>query len=248
MNNISLMNQQLSEVVKHNFRMAAVFEKYNLDFCCRGNKSITDACKEKGINPDLVKNDLTRIENNLSDQGQRFAAWDADFLVDYIVNNHHKFVREMIPVISAHTEKVASVHGSNHPETIKVAKVFSVVYKDLKQHMMKEEQILFPYIKQLMNAKRNNSKSDLPYFGTVKNPIKLMQAEHESAGDAMYEIRELTNNYTAPEDACNTYKVCYEELKAFEDDLHKHIHLENNILFPAAVDLENEIHYFEKKN
>lgn len=124
MNNNSLMNQHLSEVVKQNFRMAAVFEKYNLDFCCRGNKSILDACKEKGINPDSVKNDLTRIENNLSDSGERFASWDSDFLVDYIINNHHKFVREMIPVISAHTEKVASVHGSNHPETIKVAKVF----------------------------------------------------------------------------------------------------------------------------
>jgi regulator of cell morphogenesis and NO signaling len=147
----------------------------------------------------------------------------------------------MIPVIAAHTQKVASVHGENHPETIAIAKHFSVVYKDLKQHMMKEEQMLFPFIKYLSKAEQKKSSAERPFFGTVKNPIKMMEIEHQNAGDELSGIRDLSDNYTPPDDACNTYKVCYQELKEFEEDLHQHVHLENNILFPKSILLEDKI-------
>lgn len=230
----------LSEIVTLNFKAAAVFEKYNLDFCCGGKKPVAEACREKGISSSEVFEELKSIESERS-KSENYADWGADFLIDYIVNNHHAYITRMTPVLSAHTQKIASVHGKNHPELLRVADSFEKVYKELKQHMMKEEQILFPFVKQLSAAKSGGRKAEAPYFGTVKNPIRLMEAEHQVAGDEMYEIRNLTNGYSIPEDGCNTYAVTMQELRDFEEDLHKHIYLENFILFPKAVELEQEI-------
>jgi regulator of cell morphogenesis and NO signaling len=236
-----LSNLTLSQLVTKNFRAAAVFEKYKLDFCCRGNRPISAACEDKGINPDNVLAELAVLGNEQKHNAFSPENWSLDFLIDYIVNTHHQYVRKMIPVITAHAEKVASVHGKNHAETKDINRIFSAVYKDLKQHMMKEEEILFPYVKRLVKIKDSSAKFEIPYFGSVKNPITMMEAEHQNAGDELYAIRELTNSYTAPEDACNTYKILYQELKDFEEDLHRHVHLENNILFPGSVNLEKEL-------
>lgn len=230
----------LSQIVANNYKTAAVFEKYNLDFCCGGNKYVTEACNEKGLDTSSVISELQSVtERNRNTE--KFDDWSLDFLIDYIVNNHHTYVVKMIPVISEHTRKIASVHGENHPELIRAAESFERVYKDLRQHMMKEEQILFPFVKQLVKAKNNGSKSEPPFFGTVKNPIGMMEAEHQAAGDELHEIRRLTNSYEIPDDACNTYRVTMQELKDFEEDLHKHVYLENYILFPKSVDLEQEL-------
>ena len=231
----------LSQIVTKDHHAASVFEKYSLDFCCKGNKSLGEACKEKGINTEQI---LSELQNNSlvsKENAFRFNEWELDFLADYIINNHHQYVRNAIPVISAHAEKVASVHGKRHPETVEVSKVFSVVYKDLRQHIMKEEEILFPYIKYLVKVKNNCAKPEAPYFGTIKNPINMMEAEHTSAGDNLFNIRKLTDNYSLPADACTTYTTYYKELKEFEEDLHKHVYLENYILFPKAVKLEEKI-------
>ncbi len=244
MNNINseeLSSLTLSEIVTKNYKAAEVFERYGLDFCCRGNKLIPDACNEKGLNKDEILADLKSLNGNGQTHHFNFDEWDLSILTDYIVNKHHNYIRKMIPVIAAHTQKVASVHGENHPETIAIAKHFSVVYKDLKQHMMKEEQMLFPFIKYLSKAEQNKSSAERPFFGTVKNPIKMMEIEHQNAGDELSGIRDLSDNYTPPDDACNTYKVCYQELKEFEEDLHQHVHLENNILFPKSILLEDKI-------
>ena len=147
----------------------------------------------------------------------------------------------MIPVIAEHCNKVVASHGESHPELNKIFEIFSIMYKDLKQHMLKEEQMLFPYIRKLVKAKQNKTKTERPYFGSVRNPIRMMESEHENAGDGFHEIKRRSNNYSIPEDGCETYAVLYKELKEFEDDLHKHIHLENNILFPKAIELENEM-------
>jgi regulator of cell morphogenesis and NO signaling len=237
----SLAELTLSEIVTNDFHAAAVFEKYNLDFCCKGKRPLSEACSEKNIDLNSLLEELESYtpQNNNSDL--RYNEWKIDFLADYIVNNHHSYVRRMIPILAAHTQKIASVHGENHPETVEVAKRFAVVYKDLKQHMMKEEQILFPYVKQLLKFQNEITIKERPFFGAAENPIKAMEAEHEAAGDELFEIRSLTNNYTPPADACNTYRICYQELKEFEEDLHKHVHLENNILFPKTIKLEKEI-------
>ncbi len=238
--NTDFSNLTLSEVVAKNFKAAAVFEKYNLDFCCGGQKPVSEACREKGLNSTELMKEITSDDNE-NVKSDNYSDWGADFLIDYIVNNHHAYINRMIPVLSVHTQKIAAVHGKNHPELLKVADSFEKVYKELKQHMMKEEQILFPFVKQLASAKKQGKKTEAPYFGTVKNPIRMMEAEHQAAGDEMYEIRNLTNGYEIPEDACSTYSVTMQELKDFEEDLHKHIYLENYILFPKAVELEQEL-------
>lgn len=233
-------NLTLSEIVTQNFKTAEVFEKYNLDFCCGGNKPVSEACEEKGLDSAALIEELKSLKNK-NGNAEKYTEWSPDFLIDYIVNNHHSYVKRMIPVLAAHTEKIASVHGKNHPELIQVAVGFERVYKDLKHHMLKEEQILFPFVKQLVHAKNNHSKSEAPYFGSVKNPIRMMEAEHQAAGDELYEIRNLTNNYSVPGDACNTYSVTMQELRDFEEDLHKHVYLENYILFPKSIELEKEL-------
>lgn len=236
--NYELANLTLSEIVKDNFHTAAIFERYNLDFCCNGKRTLADACTEKGINPENVISEIEELNSSYAEKDIKPAEWSLDFLIDYIINNHHSYVNRMLPVISAHTQKIALVHGENHPETKRVAEIFSAVNNEMRHHMMKEEKILFPHIKVLVKNSSNGNSGDKPYFGTIKNPIAMMEAEHQSAGDGMLEIKKLTNNYTPPQDACNTYRICYQELKGFEEDLHKHVHLENNILFPGAIKME----------
>lgn len=236
-----LYQMTLSEIVNKDFRTAQIFEKYNLDFCCRGNKSLSEACNEKGLKSENVFSELQNISVNNAANSIRYDEWELDFLIDYIINNHHNYIRSITPLISSLAGKVVSAHGKNHPEVIKIAEIFSTLGKELSQHLMKEEQILFPYIKNLVKIKNNNSKYEPPYFSSVENPIRMMEAEHTAAADEMYEIRNLSKNYLIPSDACNTFKVFYKELKEFEEDLHKHVYLENNILFPKSIELEKEL-------
>lgn len=234
-----LANQTLAEIVADNLRSAIVFEEFGLDFCCKGKRPLSEACADKNVDVKKVVNSLNEL--NVNGESLNVNDWEPDFLVDYIINNHHQYVRRMIPVISLHADKIASVHGQNHPETIRIADLFLAVREELESHMIKEERILFPYIKQLCLAKRNNEQAVQPPFGTIQNPIRMMEAEHESAGDAMHSIKSLSENFNPPADACNTFKALYSELKEFEEDLHKHIHLENNILFPKSIVLEAEM-------
>lgn len=239
-NNIT--SQTIKEIVTENFQTASVFEKYSLDFCCRGGKTISEACAEKGISVDPVINDLATIGTSRDNSGTHFSEWSLDFLIDYIIKNHHGYVKRMIPVLYGHTQKVSTVHGSHHPEVIKIADAFESVAAEFQQHMRKEEQVLFPYIISLVEAKKADRPSIRSPFGSVQNPIRMMEEEHQAAGDEMYGIRLLSNAYTPPEDACTTFRVSYQELQEFEKDLHQHVHLENNILFPKAIALEQELH------
>lgn len=239
MNDIQTLT--IKEIVTRDYRTAAVFEKYSLDFCCGGGKTIEQACKEKSVNPGIVLDDLMGTFTSSPSDEDRFNTMPLDELIDYIVKVHHSYVRTAMPAILTHTKKVASVHGSNHPEEITIATTFASVAEELGKHMMKEEQILFPYIKKLVEAKKAGGKMSQPPFGSARNPIKMMEDEHRAAGNEMYEIRSLSSSYTPPPDACTTFKVSYLELQQFELDLHNHVHLENNILFPKAIALEQEV-------
>ena len=235
-----LVTKTLAELVTDNIRSAIIFEEFGLDFCCRGNRTLNEACAEKNIEVEKVLDQLNNLSAGSNGHNQ-MNDWSLDFLVDYIMNNHHQYVMRMNPIISLHADKVASVHGKNHPETIRIADLFLAVREELENHMMKEERILFPQIKQMVLNQNENGKFFPAPFGTIQNPIRMMEYEHTNAGDALYQIRELSNNYSHPEDACNTFKALYSELKEFEEDLHKHIHLENNILFPKSIQLESEL-------
>jgi regulator of cell morphogenesis and NO signaling len=231
----------IKEIVTDNFQTAAVFEKYSLDFCCRGGKTIDEACAEKGIAADTVVSELKQCADADPSHKKDSAEMETKALIDHIVSKHHAYVLQMIPVIYAHTQKVKKVHGAHHPEVVRIADRFETVAADLQQHMRKEEQVLFPYILSLEQIKQSGGELPPPPFGTVKNPIRMMEQEHQSAGDEMYEIRSLSAGYAPPEDACTTFKISYKELEEFEKDLHQHVHLENNILFPAAVALEQSL-------
>lgn len=231
----------IGELVAKDFRKADIFKKYNLDFCCGGKKTLSEVCKEKNIDYLAVSNDLKKIDSENIQSSHKFDEWKLDFLVDYILNTHHEYVKKSIPVLLEYTNKVSKVHGKEHPEVITIANLFIEIAEELNGHMAKEEQILFPYIKQLVNSK---SKEDLVghcAFGSVKNPINMMEHEHELVGDLFKTISTLSNNYTPPEDGCATYKVSFLKLKEFEEDLHQHIHLENNILFPKSILLESNL-------
>ncbi|MBF9254128.1 iron-sulfur cluster repair di-iron protein [Pontibacter sp. 172403-2] len=231
----------VGDLVAKDFRKAQVFKKYGIDFCCGGKKSIKQVCEEKGLDPNKVEQELNALPDANTTNETDYASWELSFLADYIVNVHHKYVREAIPALYEYTSKIARVHGKNHPELFDIARHFANVASELESHMPKEERVLFPFIKQLDEAKKSNIKLDKPAFGSIQHPINMMEMEHEVAGNDMEAIRELSGNYTLPADACATYTVAFKKLQEFEDDLHRHIHLENNILFPKAVELEKEI-------
>lgn len=231
----------IGQLVSKDFRKAEVFKKFGLDFCCGGKKTLTKACSEKGLDVVQIEKELKAVEEQPAQSSQDYNEWELDFLADYIVNTHHKYILRAIPTIFEYTQKVAKVHGERNPEAIEIANRFLKVVDELNRHMMKEENVLFPYIKILVSNKKQKVALEPSPFGTIENPIKMMETEHDEVGVLMENINKLSNGYTPPANACTTFRLSYAKLKEFEDDLHQHIHLENNILFPKAIALEKEV-------
>lgn len=226
----NLSNQTLASIVTHNHHAVPVLEKYHLDFCCKGKRTLQQACGEKGIPVDQLLLELagaTKIESRLLP----FTEMDADQLISYILIHHHFYVKQSMPRILLHLEKVVNKHAEKFPYMSMVKDLFTTISAEMTQHMQKEELVLFPGIKKLSQPDKKHSAFEAADIGA---PIRQMEAEHEQAGDILYSIRQLTNNYTPPEAACTTFRVCLAELKEFEEDLHQHVHLENNVLFPLA--------------
>jgi regulator of cell morphogenesis and NO signaling len=230
----------LAEIVRTDFRAARIFENYNLDFCCKGNRPLEDACNERNINAGNLLGEISSVLTG-TDSGSPAEEWDTAELVNHILNKHHAYVKNIIPVILAHSQKVSEVHGKNHGEVTEIAQIFLRVQEELSSHMFKEERMLFPFILQMAELEKSNAMMQSSPFGSISNPISVMEREHVQAGDGFYRIRELSSNYTPPEDACTTYRVLFRELNEFENDLHRHIHLENNILFPKAIEQEKRL-------
>ncbi len=233
--------QTVKDMVTADYRTASVFERYSIDFCCGGKKSLELACAEAGVDPADVRKDLAALTPGSAAPRDQYADWPLDALVEHIVRTHHAYVRRMAPVVVAHTAKIASVHGTNHPELHAIAGQVAFVVEELTRHMQKEELILFPYIRTLAAADRDGRSIPPPPFGSIRNPIRMMEQEHVTAGDAFKYVRGASLGYTVPADGCTTYRVTYSELDEFERDLHQHVHLENNILFPGAIALEEKM-------
>ncbi|NLZ72611.1 MAG: iron-sulfur cluster repair di-iron protein [Bacteroidales bacterium] len=235
-------DQIIGELVAQDYRAASVFQKYGIDFCCQGNRTISDACTEKEIDIDSVLNELKAIENATnSAAGIDFKSWPLDLLADYIEKTHHRYVEDKSPELMGYLDKIREVHGENNTELYKINELMQQTVGNLAQHMKKEELILFPFIRKMENAKRTGESLKEPGFGSIQSPIDEMESEHSAEGDRLRDIETLSNNYTPPEDACNTYRVTFAMLKEFQDDLHLHIHLENNILFPKSILMEKEL-------
>ena len=237
-----LEEKTIGEIVAEDYRTASVFKAFEIDFCCGGSRTISEVCGRKGI---LIEKLQDALDNATQQKGHGrpdFNHWSLDLLADYIEKKHHRYVRAKVPELSSYLEKLCKVHGQNHPELFEVRKLFNASADELYSHMHKEEKILFPVIRSLAEAEIAGIKNiHLPPFGTVENPINMMRHEHDIEGERFKIIRELTNGYTPPMDACTTYRVAFAQLIEFEEDLHQHIHLENNILFPKAMQLEGDL-------
>ncbi|MEI8074397.1 MAG: iron-sulfur cluster repair di-iron protein [Bacteroidota bacterium] len=234
MENIS--TQTLASIVTKSSSSVPVLEKYSLDFCCNGKRTLEEACKEKGlslstVSAELVKQMQPRTANQLP-----FEEMTAEQMISYILIHHHFYVKQSMPQIIFHVEKVASKHGERFPYMVEVLQLFREIQEEMTNHMQKEEVILFPRIKQLEALFLEGQLNDTAR-NSISAPISVMMAEHDHAGNILYKIRELTNNYTIPIGACTTFKVSLAELKEFEEDLHKHVHLENNHLFVKAMNM-----------
>ncbi len=237
-NNKSIIGQ----IVAQDYRTASVFKRFGIDFCCQGNRTIEDACLNKGI---AISDTLKALELIIGIEEKKvtdFDSWPLDLLADYIEKKHHRFVEIKSLEIKPYLNKICKVHGNVHSELLTIKSEFDASVGELTMHMKREELLLFPYIRKLSLAKTNNGELPKAVFGSIKNPIDQMEAEHSVEGERFSKINTLSNNYSVPDDGCNTYKVTYALLKEFEDDLHHHIHLENNILFPKAFELEKSLY------
>jgi regulator of cell morphogenesis and NO signaling len=232
------MNATVGEIVAKDFRAASVFEQFRIDFCCGGRRSLEDACRSVHVDPAAVTRALDALPPSVGEEDDA-TQWTLDRLVDHIVETHHAYIRQAVPTIGRFLAKLAEVHGARHPELQQIGDTFAQLSGDLAQHMLKEEQVLFPYIRDLVEQSDQACGVAVSPFGTVENPIRMMEREHQAAAEDLGIIRKLTNGYTSPDDGCTTYRVCMEEMARFERDLHRHVHLENNVLFPRAVALEN---------
>lgn len=216
-----------------------VFESLGIDYCCGGKRPLNEACSRANVDLDRVTLLLAnaRRDANSGDRG----AWDRKTLrelIHHIVESHHAYVRSETPRLEAMLTKVVSKHGAGHPELARIQDLFLAISQELSTHMLKEEQILFPYVERMEQSVLSGENVPAAFFGTVKAPIANMVAEHDDAGAVLAQIRNLTSEYTAPAGACPTFLGLYRGLEEFERDLHHHVHLENNILFPRAVAME----------
>lgn len=230
-----LIARSLAQIVNDNYKAAAVFEKYDLDFCCKGKRSLQQACDDKSVSLTEVLPALEALQNT-RDTPVDFQRMKLSQITDYIVATHHAYVREQLPQVYGYLQRVAAKHGDRHPEMRKVFALFAQVKQELEDHMQKEELVVFPRVNDVERQLANKTFPGLT-ITYLQAPLEMMEAEHEQAGRILSEIRQLTNDYTAPADACTTYRLCLSSLQAFELDLHQHVHLENNVLFPRAIAL-----------
>jgi regulator of cell morphogenesis and NO signaling len=231
-----LMTQKkVGGIVASNFKTAKVFTSHGIDFCCKGGITLEEACANKGVDIDQVLEELASA-SKLPEEVV-YAELSPSELITHIIDHHHQYVGNTLPILTAYLQKLAAVHGERHPELFEIRDEFQAAAEALSLHMRKEELILFPYIKAMEEAQKNKFPLSVPHFGHINNPIQMMEEEHDTEGERFRTIAGLSSNYTPPADGCQTYKVAFAMLKEFEEDLHTHIHLENNILFPTALSL-----------
>ena len=229
------LDTTVGEIVAADYRTAKVFEAHGIDFCCGGKVAISAICHEKKVDPAALLQELETVKSEEIDRSQNYSSWALPFLADYIVNTHHVYLKDNDGQIAAYARKIAEVHGAHHPEVIEIADIFDKIATDMAAHLKEEEEVFFPAVKRADAARIAGNTLDAKDREVIKSSLAKLGREHEEIGDAIHTIRHLSKEYAIPDDVCNTFMVTYQKLKEFEDDLHKHVHLENNILFPKAA-------------
>jgi len=235
-----ITEKTVRELALENVVATRVFERLGIDYCCGGNHTLEQACHAASISIDQVLKSLEeeQLSSLANSKDRNWQTEPLGDLVSHITTTHHKYTREETARLALLFDKVCSVHGANHPELLELRDIFTGLTRELTVHLMKEEMVLFPYIVRMEEAVIEKAPILPPPFGTVQNPVAMMEYEHDSAGHALRAMREISRGYTAPADACVSYQTLYTALAELEADLHQHIHLENNILFPRAIEME----------
>ncbi|MBK8427665.1 MAG: iron-sulfur cluster repair di-iron protein [Lewinellaceae bacterium] len=227
----------IGEIVAADYRTATVFKAHGIDFCCKGGRSVSEVCESKNLKPEALLEEIRQAAATAEQPSADYHRWPLDLLVDYVEKKHHRYVAAKSPELMQYLDKLCKVHGERHPELFDIRDEFAHVASELAAHMQKEEMILFPFVRKLATE----AQPARPMFGTVQNPIQMMMHEHTVEGDRFARIAELTSQYTPSADGCTTYRVAFAMLREFEEDLHLHIHLENNIMFPRAIEREKQL-------
>ena len=231
------MKLSIGEIVAGDFRTAKVFDKFAMDFCCGGGTLLSDACKALKIDPSFIIKELSAAELQPVDRGHDFVSWELPFLIDYIINVHHHYLKNETGIIKTYVDKIANVHGTKHIELEEISRLFNKIAGDMAEHLKTEEEVLFPLVRRIYSTDKTGIKPDADDVKKLASSLDSLKVDHTEIGDAIHKIRHLSKNYYVPNDACNAYVIAYTKLKEFEDDLHKHVHLENNILFPGSAAL-----------
>jgi regulator of cell morphogenesis and NO signaling len=231
----------IGSIVADDYRSAAVFNAHGIDFCCKGGRSIAEVCQAKGIDPATLEAEIQQATERSNGTDDDVKHWPLGRLIEHIERVHHRYVESRTTTLLQFLDKLCKVHGDRHPELFAIQREFTECAGAMAAHMKKEELILFPFVNQLEKAQLHGTTAPTPGFGTVDNPITMMEHEHDAEGERFRRIAELSEGYTNPPDGCTTYATAYAMLKEFEEDLHRHIHLENNILFPRAKALERDL-------
>lgn len=234
----NIAEKNIGELVAEDYRAAQVFKNHNIDFCCNGNRPLSEVCSENKLDEQQLRKELEAATSFVGGDNTDYERWPLDLLADYVEKTHHKYVEKQSQILKPYLEKICKVHGNHHPELMEIKALFNETAGAMATHMKKEELILFPFIRKMVRAEEKGEALQPPSFQTVENPVAMMKEDHDAEGERFRKIAKLSADYTPPKDACNTYKVTFGLLQEFENDLHKHIHLENNILFPKAVGLE----------
>jgi regulator of cell morphogenesis and NO signaling len=233
--------QTIGSIVAEDYRAAAVLTAKGIDFCCKGGRSVEEVCRTKGIDPNALTKEIQDLLARDTQAGADFKSWTLTKLADHIEYMHHGYVNQRVPIIQQYLDKLCKVHGGRHPELFEIAREFNECAGAMAVHMKKEELILFPFARTLERTQREDGALAPPHFGTVSNPVNMMMEDHDAEGERFRRIAALSTGYMNPPDGCATYSTAMNMLKEFEEDLHLHIHLENNILFPRAIALEKEL-------
>ncbi len=238
---LSFSERRLADIVQDDARAAGVLESHGLDFCCAGKRTLDEACRERGISTGNVSADLAALGDPADHDRLPPDLADLDRLTRHIVDTHHRYVRDSIPIVSKWLDRLVERHGGRHPELAEARSLFLTLAADMTSHMAKEETLLFPAIDELAREQRVGGHLPAGPFATILHPVRVMEDDHQQAGELLARLREVTHGYQPPADGCATYRSCYAELERFEHDLHRHVHLENHVLFPKALEIEQAL-------
>lgn len=233
----------VADIVKNDFRTADVFRKYGIEYCCGGKWPLDTACEMKGLDFSKVHEDLNMVTRNIQVPASiDFTAWDLDFLTDYIVNIHHQYLKKALPQLEDHISRFADGHRKKFDYLDEMQLIVNKLAKYLVPHLQQEEEIIFPYIRQIVHAYSGKESYASLLVRTLRKPIEeVMHHEHDLVLDSLQRLRELTSNYSVPENSCISHKVTFHKMNEVDNDLVQHISLENDILFPKAMAMEKEL-------